>query len=215
MLALVPDRPFPTQLKQAVLAIQHLIKMGVKPENIQIFGDSAGATLVHETLSHILHPVPGVPELSLSAPLGGAYMMSPWARLVDEDKKYLYGNENRGDLCSGKLLNYWGTKVLRGEPKEAIPYLEPNSAPTMWLDGVEDRCVRRVLISAGEVEVLRDEIIRYQDTFQKHHKDVTFILHANGIHDDPYWDFGTGEKDLGELTPRILDWFDENCTKRD
>ena len=187
--------------------------MGVEPENIQIVGDSAGATLIHEMLSHILHPVSGVSELSLSAPLGGIYMMSPWVRLVDKDRQYLYSNDNKGDMLNGRLLNYWGSKVLRDEPEEAIPYLEPNSAPTMWLDGV-DRCVKRVLISAGEAECLRDEIIKYQDRFLRHHRDVIFILQANGIHDDPYWDFGTHEKDLGELTPRILDWLDENCTKK-
>lgn len=213
-LALVPDGPFPTQLKQAILAIQHLINMGAKPENIQILGDSAGGTLFHEVFSHILHPVPGVPELSLTAPLGGVYMMSPWVRLVDKDRQYVYSYDYKGDMMAGKPINYWGTEVLQNAPKDAIPYLEPNSAPPMWLNGV-DRCVKRVLISAGGVECLRDEIIRYQDRFQEHHKDVTFILQANGVHDDPYWDFLTQERDLGELTPQILDWLDENCTKRD
>ena len=213
-LALVPDGPFPTQLKQGVLAIQHLIKMGAKPENIQILGDSAGGTLIHEILSHMLHPVAGVPELSLSEPLGGFYMMSPWVRLVDKDREYLYTNENKGDMLSGDLLNYLGLEASRDAPKEAMPYLEPNSAPPMWLNEV-DRCVKRVLISAGGVECLRDEIIKYQDRFKEYHKDVTFILQANGIHNDPYWDFATYEKDLGELTPQILDWLDANCTKRD
>ena len=196
------------------MAIQHLINMGVKPENIQILGDSAGGTLIHEILSHILHPVSGVPELSLSAPLGGIYMMSPWVRLVDKDKQYLYSNENKGDMVIGSLLNYWGSEVLRDVPKEAIPYLEPNSSPPMWLNGV-DRCVKRVLISAGGAECLRDEIIRYQDRFKENHKDVTFVLQANGTHDDPFWDFAVHENDLGELTPQILDWLDENCTKED
>ena len=212
-LALVPDSSFPTQLTQGVLAIQHLIEIGVKPENIQIFGDSAGGTLIHETLSHFLHPVTGVPTLSLSAPLGGAYMMSPWVRLVDEKRKYLYSNENKGDLVTGTVLHSWGSEVLRDVPKEAIPYLNPNRAPAMWLSGV-DRYVKRVLITAGGVECLRDEIIKYQDSFKEHHKDVTFILQENGIHNDPHWDFATQEKDLGKLTPQILDWLDENCTKR-
>ena len=190
------------------------MNLGVKPENIQIFGDSAGGTLIHETLSHMLHPVAGVPELSLSAPLGGVYMMSPWVRLVDKDRQFLYSNDNKGDVLTGNIINYWGSEVFRNTPKEATPYLEPNSAPSMWLDGV-DRQVKRVLISAGGVECLRDEIIKYQNRFKKHHKDVTFILQANGVHNDPHWDFVTNEKDLGELTPQILDWVDGNCTKRD
>jgi len=62
-------RPFP----EPVEAVQ---KMGAKPGNIQIVGDSAGGTLIHETLSHFRHPV---------------------ARLVDEDRNHLYGNDNDGD----------------------------------------------------------------------------------------------------------------------
>lgn len=189
------------------------MKLGVKLENIQIVGDSAGGTLIHEVFSHVLHPVPGVPELLLSVPLGGVYMMSPWARLIDKDKQYVYSNNYKGDMLTGDLINYWGSEVFQDAPKEAIPYLEPNSAPPMWLNGV-DRCVKRVLISAGGLESLRDEIVKYQDRFKEHHKDVTFVLQENGIHNDPYWDFATHEKDLGELTPRILDWLDENCTKR-
>jgi len=211
--ALVPDGRFPTQLKQGILAIEHLIEIGVKPENIQIFGDSAGGTLIHEVLSHFLHPVAGVPVLSLSAPLGGVYMMSPWVRLVDKDRKYLYSNDNKGDLLTGNVINYWGSQVLRNALKEAIPYLEPNSAPPMWLSGI-DRCVKRVLVTAGGVECLRDEIIKYQDRLKEHHKEVTFILQVNGVHDDPHMDFMTQEKDLGELTPQILDWLDGNCTRR-
>ena len=73
--------------------------MGIKREDIQILEDSAGATLIHEILSHILHPVTveGVPELSLSAPLGGVYMMSPWVRLVDNERKFLYTNNYSND----------------------------------------------------------------------------------------------------------------------
>jgi len=190
--------------------------MGVKLENIQIVGDSAGGTLIHQVLSHVLHPVPGVPELLLSAPLGGVYMMSPWTRLIDKDKQYVYSNNHKGDMMTGDLINYWGSEVLRDAPKEALNYLEPNSAPPMWLNGV-DRCVRRVLISAGGLESLRDEIVKYcQDGFSReHHGDVTLVVQENGIHNDPYWDFATREKELGELTPRILDWLDENCVKRD
>ena len=210
--ALVPDASFPTQLKQGVLAIQHLLKIGVKPQNIQIVGDSAGGVLIHEIISHFLHPVTGVPELSLSAPLAGVYMMSPWTRLVDKDKQFLYTNDYKGDVLTGKVLNDWGSRVFQAAPKEAIPYLEPNSAPPTWLSGI-DRCVKRVLISAGGVECLRDEIIKYKDILEEHHKDVTFVLQENGNHDDPFLDFITDEKDLGELTPKILDWLDENCIK--
>ena len=81
--ALVPDGVFPVQLKQAILSIQRLLTLGFEPKNIQLVGDSARGTLIHQVFSHILHPVEGVPKLTLASPLGGAYMMSPWTRLVD------------------------------------------------------------------------------------------------------------------------------------
>lgn len=67
--ALVPDASFPTQLMQTVLAIQHLIESGVKPENIQLMTDSAGGNPVHQVISHIIHPVGGVPVLNLESAL--------------------------------------------------------------------------------------------------------------------------------------------------
>ncbi|KAF8154249.1 Alpha/Beta hydrolase protein [Crassisporium funariophilum] len=207
---LVPDRTFPTQLRQAVRAIQYLMDSGVKPENMQIVGDSAGGTLIHEVFSHMLHPVDTVPQLSLCCPFAGALFVSPWVRLVDKDG-CLHTNDNNGDFLTGKSLNYWGSKVLRGIPRAAIPYLEPNSAPSNWLKGV-GRCTRRVFITAGGVECLRDEIIRYQHTFRTRHHDVTFIMQENGAHNDPYTDFLTKEKDLGVVTPRVLDWLEENFT---
>jgi len=201
---LVPDATFPTQLKQAVLAIQHLIDSGVKPDNLQLTGDSAGGLLIHQVLSHILHPVVGIPKLALSAPFAGAYMMSPWTSLIDDDT--LHTNENRGDLLDVPTGLYWGSKVLEGTPPSALPYLNAISAPEDWFKGV-DKLVKRIFISAGDAEVLRDAIIKYTKTVEKHHSDVTFFLDDHGIHDDPFLLFLVGEKNLGKLTPFIVDWF--------
>ncbi|KAF9481608.1 alpha/beta-hydrolase [Pholiota conissans] len=207
--SLVPDKMFPTQLKQTVLAIQHIVGSGVKPENIQLVGDSAGGVLIHEVISHILHPVEGVPELSLSSPFGGAYMMSPWVRLRDTPAKVLETDrEGRGDFLTRRAGMYWANKVLDGVPESAYPYLDANTAPDDWLRGM-DKCVKRILISAGSAEVLRDEIIKYAKTVEKLHKETTTVIQENGIHVDPFFDFLVQEKDLGKLTPTILNWLDE------
>ena len=62
---------FPVRLKQAMLSIQHLLTLGFEPKNIQLVGDSAGGTLIHQVFSHILHTVEGVPKLTLASPFGG------------------------------------------------------------------------------------------------------------------------------------------------
>jgi len=203
----IPDAPFPTQLEQTVVAIQHLLDSGVRPENIQLVGDSAGGTLIHSILMHLKHPLDGIPKLNLSAPLGGGFMLSLWAKLVDKDG-CLHTNEGHGDFLNGRTLNYWGSKCLEGVPKAVVPYLEPNSAPEDWLEG-SDKYIKRILITAGGVEALRDEIIKYANTIKKYHKDVTFIVQENGAHNDPYTDFLVKEKNIGKLTATILDWIDE------
>ncbi|KAH9474982.1 Esterase [Psilocybe cubensis] len=203
---LIPDAPFPTQLKQAVLAIQHLIDTGIKPSHIQLTGDSAGGALIHQVLSHILHPLAGVPELSLSEPLGGAYMMSPWTSLTDSS--LLRSNQGRGDLVSVPIFTYWGSIVLSGVPTPDLPYIDAYSAPQSWLDG-SDKAIKRILVSAGEHEILRDAIVDYaKEKLGNHHRDVAFYLEDKGVHDQPFLNFLTGDKDTGKLTSFIIDWLD-------
>ncbi|KAH9476882.1 Lipase 2 [Psilocybe cubensis] len=206
---LVPDAMFPTQLKQAVLAIHHLVSTGIKPENIQLTGDSAGGVLIHEVISHILHPVPGVPKLDLSAPLGGAYLMSPWSCL--KDSSLLRNNLGRGDVVPLSASIYWGSKVLDGVSESGIPYLDGISVPQNWFKGV-DKVVKRILISAGDAEILRDAIIKYSKTVEKYHKDVTLFLDEHGVHDDPFILFLVGEPNKGKLTPFVINWLDKGFT---
>ncbi|KAJ3506868.1 hypothetical protein NLJ89_g6622 [Agrocybe chaxingu] len=208
---LVPDLQFPGQLKQGVRAVRHLLDSGVKPENIQLVGDSAGAAFIYQIWSHILHPVEGAPKLELSSPFGGTYMVSPWVRLTDDEGKFFSSKGNR-DYLMPATGNYWGHKVLDGLPASAIPYIEANTAPEDWLQGLE-KCVKRVLISAGGAETLYGEIIKFQEVVKKHHKDVTLYLEEHGVHNEPYLSFMTKEKDLGEVTPLVLDWLDAGFEK--
>jgi len=206
--ALVPDAMFPVQLKQAVLSIQRLLILGYEPNNIHLVGDSAGGALIHQVLSHILHPVEDVPKLTLTSPLGGVYMMSPWTRLVRGKGSRLHTNDRRDDLVISSTSAYWALKVLDGAKPSAIPYLDAASAPKDWLQGV-DKCVKRMLISAGDLENLRDAIVDYGKHVGEYLKDTTIIVQENGTHVDPVLDFVVGEKKLGSLTPKILDWLEE------
>ena len=210
--ALVPDGMFPVQLRQAVLSIQHLFTLGFEPQNIQLVGDSAGGALIHQVLSHILHPLEDVPKLTLTSPFGGAYMMSPWTRLVDGKGSLLRTNLGRGDVIDASIGTYWGPNVLAGAKPSAIPYLDPASASKGWLQGV-DKCVRRMLISAGDLELLRDEIVHYGKRVEEYLKDTTIIVQENGIHDDPFMDLLVGVESVGSLTPTILSWLEEGFAR--
>jgi len=204
--SLVPTATFPTKLHQAVLAVQHLISKGAQPQNIQITGDSAGANLALQLFSHILHPVPDVPRLTLPAPIGGAYLMSPWISLTGQTGSMLTNDSS--DVIGIQSLTYWGRLVLDGVPEEYRPYLEAYYAPETWFEKLAT-VVDRVLITAGDAECLRDEIVVVADRICKQHPLAQFVMQKYGVHNDPYFDFFTKEKKKGELTPVILEWFDE------
>ncbi|KAF9562877.1 alpha/beta-hydrolase [Agrocybe pediades] len=204
---LVPEGKFPTQLRQAVAALQYLLDSGVKPEDLQLAGDSAGAVLIHQLWSHLLHPLDGVPKVHLSAPLAGAYLMSPWASM--RDNPLFYTNMNTGDLIDVPIGLYWASIVLDGIPPALLPYIEANSSPEGWLEGV-DMHVKRVLFSIGTAELLRDTALKYAKMVETHHRETVIFMQEGGVHVDPYLPFLVQEKKLGTVTPFLIDWLDQN-----
>ena len=70
-----------------------------------------------------------------------------------------------------------------------------------------------MLISAGDLELLRDEIVYYGKLFEEHLKDTTIIVQENGIHGDPFFDLSAGVESSGSLTPTILNWLEEGFAR--
>lgn len=184
--------------------MQHILAMGVDPQNIQITGDSAGAGLTMQLISHILHPVPDVPRVVLSSPIRQIYLMSPWISLRSKTGSMLTNDDS--DILGIACLTYWGREVLYGLPESQRAYLEPVFAPDAWFEKIRT-VVDRVLITAGDAECLRDEITLFAKQISKHHDSTQFVIQKYGVHNDPFLDFLTMESKLGELTPLIVEWF--------
>ena len=68
--ALIPEHPFPKQLRPKFAATQHLLDLGVSPSNIIIAGDSSGGNLVLQLASQLLHPHPSLPIIHLPSRAG-------------------------------------------------------------------------------------------------------------------------------------------------
>ncbi|KAJ7153525.1 Alpha/Beta hydrolase protein [Mycena crocata] len=201
--SLGPVATFPTPLKQARLALEFLLAAGVKPQNLQLVGDSAGGNLILQVLSQMLHPRDGVPEIHLSAPLRGAYLISPWVSLNTESKSH---TENDGlDFLTKQTLGEWGREVLSGVPEADRAFVDVVRAPEWWFKGV-DRLVDRVLITAGAAEILRDDIVVFGEAFKKHHANTELVVQKNGLHEDMYLDFVFKEDKVGSLTPLSVEW---------
>ncbi|KAJ7756241.1 Alpha/Beta hydrolase protein [Mycena metata] len=201
--SLLPAAGFPTPLKQAQLGLNFLLNAGVKPQNLQLAGDSAGGNLVLQVLSHMLHPYNDVPEIRLDAPLPGALLISPWTNLSGDSESH---TENNGrDYISKDPFTLWGAQILADVPEACIAYVEAVRAPEGWFQGV-DALVERVLVTAGGAELLRDDVVVVGEALKKHHPKTELVVQKNGLHEDLYLDFAAGEKKLGNLTPLTVEW---------
>lgn len=213
--SLYPEATYPTQLHQACTALDHLISTGTHPSNIHIIGDSAGGNLVLGLLSILLHPLPltdsseSPPRIinsPLPAPLAGVYLMSPWVNFTNTAPSLVENTPH--DISNSPGL---GEHVIGCyTPPSQRAYVEPLKAPSGWFDGL-DAIVDRLLVSAGDKEVDRDDIVSFGKIHLegKKTRGYEFVLQEGGVHDDPYFDFffGTpGEGEVGGLTHTIVEW---------
>ncbi|KAF7354573.1 Abhydrolase-3 domain-containing protein [Mycena sanguinolenta] len=202
--SLAPAAMFPTPLKQACLGLKFLFDAGVEPGNLQIAGDSAGGNLALQLVSQMLHPRAGLPRLTPLAPIRGLCLLSPWTSLTADTKSC---KEFDGiDTMTRRVLRDAGAEILPGFPDDAAAFAEPAKAPESWFHGV-DGLFERVLVTAGEFECMRDDIVQLSDKLKKgRHPDVELVIQDGGLHDDMFLDFMVKEKKLGPLTPLIIDW---------
>ncbi|KZP33195.1 alpha/beta-hydrolase [Athelia psychrophila] len=207
----VTDRPFPAQLLQANRAITHLFKSGVRPENLQLIGDSAGGNLILQLFSHALHdfpdpafpPSPLRPIIDGTMPsIRGAYLMSPWVNPSGHGGSFELNAAK--DVLPLATYQEWGRLVLHTVPQEHRNFIEFNAAPADWFSGVE-KLVKHVLITVGGDEGLHQDCVELNETFQKYHGDVAFIDQKYGIHLEPVFGF-TGLDKKGEVTQALVNW---------
>jgi len=209
--SLVPTAPFPAPLHQAVLAVQHFLDQGVRPENIHLAGESAGGGLVLQVLSHLLHPLPGraVPALALppGARFGSMCIMSPIAKLDTAAGSYAE-NSDLDVLPEHSWAEFYEFVGAFVKPEESgVPYVEAARAPERWFADA-DKVVRRVWLSTGEYECLRDDNLAVMEMFSSADaKFLTTYIEPKGVHVCHYLDLMAGE--AGPLAHKIIQWVEE------
>ncbi|KAJ7620102.1 Alpha/Beta hydrolase protein [Roridomyces roridus] len=204
--SLAPFATFPTPLNQLRLATEFLLASGVSCDRLQLSGDSAGGNLAFQFVSHILHPSSTLPEIKIPAPIRGICAISPWVSMSADSPSWM---ENDGkDTLLRKSSAEWGRIVRNGFPEEHDSFAEPGKAPSFWFQGIGE-VVGNILITAGEDEGLRDDIVGFAEELKRHAHSgaVELVVQEGGLHEDPFLDFFAGEKRVGSLTTRIVDWF--------
>ncbi|RXW22054.1 hypothetical protein EST38_g3797 [Candolleomyces aberdarensis] len=220
------ESTYPVQLNQALAAIEHLLKVGYKPSNIVLAGDSAGANLVFQVLLHLnllrLRSTSSASdvdvaetgvatfELPADLKLRGALGISPWFPVHSKKAAAKSYQENRGsDIISPEALRDFARIYAAGVPESHKPHFDFTTTPKEWFKGL-DGVVDRILITVGEKELLRDDILEVaRGKVAEYHPDTTIILQEFGVHDDVFYDAAAGLDPLTtKLTLEILEWLE-------
>ncbi|KAL1797718.1 hypothetical protein ACET3X_004324 [Alternaria dauci] len=164
---LAPEARYPTQLKQAVELLDHLVHTeGRDPSSLILAGDSAGGNLALGLLSHLAHPHPEIAPLSLPSKFHAAVLISPWCSLTQTNTPAFVANAQR-DMFDARCLSRWAKGFLGSDsPFAGDFYNEPVYAAPEWWEPVAN-VVEQVLIWAGDNEVLKDGIEEFAKKFAK------------------------------------------------
>jgi acetyl esterase/lipase len=154
-----PYATYPRQLSQAVAVMKYVMEeLSIAPPRILIAGDSAGANLCLEVLSHALHshPSPIVQKLELKEKLKGALLICPWVDFRHDSAGF---QRNRyKDAIGKKTLDRWAKHFLGSA--EADGYNQPLRAPSGWYQRLGD-ILTDVKILGGGDEVMIDDILAF------------------------------------------------------
>lgn len=200
---LAPHATYPTQLRQAVECLRHVLDhTDHAPRNVYIGGDSAGGNLVGGVLSHIAHPHSQITPLDINENLGGAVMVAPWTMLdTDFTEHEIYAG---GDLITQYVAKPWAGAYL-GTAKRDY-YTDLSLAPTDWY---HDFKVNSVLITGGENEILLPIIQDFAAKFQAGFSPVELFIGRRECHVAPIYNLYIGDQSETEQGKRIKEWLRE------
>lgn len=167
--SLTPQCKYPGQLVQITAAFQYLMHSGLSPSNIVLAGDSAGGHLITSLLAHLTTPAPSVPPLDFGGEqIRAVILISPWVNMAGEDSE---SHENEiYDYITCRIVRTL-THFFSPDPHHcwAAP-LHAADATALWsrafsLEDPKKSHVGRLLITAGELEILRDSCQEFADKF--------------------------------------------------
>ena len=154
-----PEAPYPTQVRQIVAAVKHLLKSRAS-ETIHFSGDSAGGALTLALLLHHSHPHPTISPYTLptGSRFGNILLISPGAPTPGIKTTASFKEDPNPDIVTPEMLDhFWSTITSTSEKGIEMPnpWIEFSSAPEEWW---KDLPASEVKVIVGGAEVLRDYI---------------------------------------------------------
>jgi acetyl esterase/lipase len=209
---LAPEGPFPTQLKQAVIALRYILA-STPASKIILAGDSAGGHLAVGVLSHALHPANNIEPLELKEKLAGVCLISPF--LSFNYAKDSYTVNGIYDYISLKATKRFNStfKPFGLSDEDAInePALSPLDAPDGWWKGLP---TQRLMLTMGSWETFLDDNIAFGHRLKHEATPTTKIDIVTGskeVHCAAILDQGFGVKN-GDTSEAVLAWMRSSNT---
>ncbi|KAF4429625.1 alpha beta hydrolase fold [Fusarium acutatum] len=174
---LAPGGKYPDQLRQASVALNHLLQGGVSPRDLIVGGDSAGGNLTAQLAYHLLQPNPSVPEVKLQSPLTGMFLVSPWlSERTDTSSFKNYGNL---DMLSAGLLqrtsiHSFSSEDLKPKVNEAHPALALDG-DLSWLSELP-MITKALYVTVGGREVFCDAVVEFGKATQERCRSIPVVL---------------------------------------
>jgi acetyl esterase/lipase len=179
---LCPEAKYPEQLRQAVTALAHILSRNFPPRNVIIGGDSAGGNLAAQVLCHLVEPHPSIPELVISEPLGGAFLVSPWLTQSTEDRSFLKNSPI--DMLSAKTVDK-STKELFPDGHGSLSKLAfPLDRDRAWMRRLGS-VLSHMYVTVGSHEVFLDQVEVFVDELRRAERtpSIRFDLQTKQAHD--------------------------------
>lgn len=185
---LCPEAQYPTQLRQAVNGLSHLLQSGRCLEDIFICGDSAGGNLAAQLAMHLCCPNPLVQRITAQGRLGGVCLISPWLSMKTNDKSFITNASI--DMLSAETVSkasryLFGNYTTTNHGKDG--FLKLAFPLDMEYSNIEklSHVVSHMYITVGDHEVLRDQVVRTALRIQDANSELslTFELQKMMAHD--------------------------------
>ncbi|OAA60001.1 alpha/beta hydrolase fold protein [Cordyceps fumosorosea ARSEF 2679] len=176
---LAPRGVLPVPLRQTVAAYEEIRAQGFQPRDIVVGGDSAGGNLTMQFLGHALHQQPAVPEVKLSEPLAGAFLVSAWLGQSDDTESFrVFGNN---DMVSSAIVQKLSVESVEPHKRATIksqadPWSRPLEADFGWFRDFET-VVPKIYVTYGGREVLRDHSLAIIETIKREAPAVNLLTY--------------------------------------
>ncbi|KAF6832393.1 hypothetical protein CPLU01_06218 [Colletotrichum plurivorum] len=214
---LVPEARYPTQLRQGIAALDHILRFGVRPEDLIVGGDSAGGNLACQVARHVcrpchleISPISGLGLNGGGARLAGVFLVSPW--LTGKTTTPAFQESNHVDMLTRGCMTHGTAELLhprfpaRTESDQSdVAMAMPLDGDLGWADEIAT-ATRSLYVTAGQQEAFRDDVRAFTEHVSCGKNDLDLLVEfpEREAHDFILLEGQAGH--VGDATVRMRNW---------